>query len=198
TGAEPVRLKVPGDDLPHVCYLRTLDDSRRIIEKAKDAKRAVVIGASFIGLEVAWSLRERKLDVAVIGKGSLPLEKVLGRELGNLVHETHERHGVKFHFGRTPAAIHDRGVQLDDGTTLDCDFVVVGIGVRPNTELAEQAGIATDDGVLVNEYLETNVPGIFAAGQNGRRADPRPRRSPPGHWVVAWRPGQSPPRQTHG
>ena len=107
TGAEPVHLKIPGNDLPHVCYLRTLDDSRRIIEKAKNAKRAVVIGASFIGLEVAWSLRERKLEVAVVGKESLPLEKVLGREMGNLVRETHELHDVKFHLGRTPVAIHD-------------------------------------------------------------------------------------------
>src|SRR4029450_4894362 len=132
TGAERVRLSIPGHDLPHVYYLRTLADSRRIIEKAKSAKRAVVIGSSFIGLEVAWSLRERKLKVAVVGKGSLPLGKVLARDLGGLVRETHEAKGVKFHLGRTPAAIQDRYVQLDDGTKLDCDFVVVGIGVRPN------------------------------------------------------------------
>lgn len=198
TGAEPVRLKVPGDDLPLVCYLRTLADSRRIIEKAKNAERAVVIGSSFIGLEVAWSLRERKLDVAVIGKGSLPLEKVLGRELGNLIRETHERHGVKFHLSRTPAAIHDRYVQLDDGTTLDCDLVVVGIGVRPNTKLAEQAGIATDDGVLVNEYLETNVSGIFAAGDIARWPDPRAGRIRVEHWVVAQRQGQTAARNILG
>src|SRR5436190_2240671 len=102
TGAEPVRLEIPGNDLPHVCYLRTLADSRRIIDKAKNAKRAVVIGASFIGLEVAASLRERKLEVAVVGKGSLPLKKVLGRELGNLIRETHEAHDVRFYLGRTP------------------------------------------------------------------------------------------------
>ena len=157
TGAEPVRLAIPGADLPHVFYLRTLNDSRRIIEKAKNARRAVVIGSSFIGLEVAWSLRERKMDVAVVGRDSVPLEKVLGTEMGNAVRETHEAHGVKFHLGRTPAAIHDRHVQLDDGTKLDCDLVVVGIGVRPNTALAEQAGIATENGVLVNEFLETNL-----------------------------------------
>src|SRR5947209_7000359 len=136
TGAEPVRLSIPGNDLPHVCYLRTLADSRRIIAKAEKAKRAVVIGASFIGLEVAASLRERKLEVAVVGKGSLPLQKVFGRELGKLIRETHETHGVKFHLGRTPAVIKDRHVHLDDGTILDCDLVVVGIGVRPNTSLA--------------------------------------------------------------
>src|SRR5438477_8953980 len=145
TGAQPVHLTIPGADLPHVFYLRTLTDSRRIIEKAKNAKRAVVIGSSFIGLEVAWSLRERKLEVAVVGRDSVPLAKVLGTEMGNLVRETHEAHGVKFHFGRTPAAIHDRHVQLDNGTKLDCALVVVGIGVRPNTHLAEKAGIATDN-----------------------------------------------------
>ena len=198
TGAEPVRLQIPGDDLPHVCYLRTLADSRRIIDKAKDAKRAVVIGASFIGLEVAWSLRERKLEVAVVGKGSLPLEKVLGRELGGLVRETHETNGVKFHLGRTPVAIQDRHVQLDDRTKLDCDLVVVGIGVRPNTTIAEQAGIATDNGVLVNEFLETNVPGIFAAGDIARWPDPRAGRIRVEHWVVAQRQGQTAARNILG
>ena len=179
-------------------YLRTLADSRRIIEKAKSAKRAVVIGSSFIGLEVAWSLRERKLEVAVVGRDSVPLGKVLGIEMGNLVRETHEAHGVKFHLGRTPAAIHDRYVQLDDGTKLDCDLVVVGIGVRPNTRLAEQAGIATDNGVLVNEFLETNVPGIFAAGDIARWPDPRAGRIRVEHWVVAQRQGQTAARNILG
>jgi NADPH-dependent 2,4-dienoyl-CoA reductase/sulfur reductase-like enzyme/nitrite reductase/ring-hydroxylating ferredoxin subunit len=198
TGAEPVRLKIPGGDLPHVCYLRTLADSRRIIEKSKHANRAVVIGSSFIGLEVAASLRERKLEVAVVGKGSLPLEKVLGRELGNLIRETHEAHGVKFHLGRTPAAIQERQVHLDDGTILECDLVVVGIGVRPNTLLAEKAGIATDNGVLVNEFMETNVPGIFVAGDIARWPDPRAGRIRVEHWVVAERQGQTGARNILG
>jgi NADPH-dependent 2,4-dienoyl-CoA reductase/sulfur reductase-like enzyme/nitrite reductase/ring-hydroxylating ferredoxin subunit len=198
TGAEPVRLTIRGADLPHVCYLRTLTDSRRIIEKAKNAKRAVVIGSSFIGLEVAWSLRERKLEVAVVGRDSVPLGKVLGMEMGNLVRETHEAHGVKFHLGRTPAAIHDSYVQLDDETKLDCDLVVVGIGVRPNTHLAEQAGIATDNGVLVNEFLETDVPGIFAAGDIACWPDPRAGRIRVEHWVVAQRQGQTAARNILG
>src|SRR5881275_1938557 len=198
TGAEPVRLQIPGGDLPHVCYLRTLADSRHIIAKAENAKRAVVIGASFIGLEVAASLRERKLEVAVVGKGSLPLEKILGRELGQLIRETHEQHGVKFHLGRTPAVIQDRQVQLDDGTILDCDLVVVGIGVRPNTSLAETGGIATDNGVLVNEFLETNVSGIFAAGDIARWPDPRAGRIRVEHWVVAERQGQTAARNILG
>jgi NADPH-dependent 2,4-dienoyl-CoA reductase/sulfur reductase-like enzyme/nitrite reductase/ring-hydroxylating ferredoxin subunit len=198
TGAEPIRLKISGDDLPHVCYLRTLADSRHIIEKAKSTKRAVVIGASFIGLEVAASLRERKLEVAVIGKGSPPMEKVLGRELGQLIHETHEAHDVKFHLGRTSVDIQDRCVRLDDGTILDCDLVVVGIGVRPNTALAEKAGVATDDGVLVNEYLETNAPGVFAAGDIARWPDPRGGRIRVEHWVVAQRQGQTAARNILG
>jgi NADPH-dependent 2,4-dienoyl-CoA reductase/sulfur reductase-like enzyme/nitrite reductase/ring-hydroxylating ferredoxin subunit len=198
TGATPVRLSIPGHDLPHVCYLRTLADSRRIIEKAKDAKRAVVIGASFIGLEVAWSLRERKLKVAVVGRESVPLEKALGRELGGLVRETHETNGVQFHLGRTPAVIQDRYVQLDDGMKLDCDLVVVGIGVRPNIAIAEQAGIATDNGILVDEFLETNVPGIFAAGDIARWPDPRAGRIRVEHWVVAQRHGQTAARNILG
>jgi NADPH-dependent 2,4-dienoyl-CoA reductase/sulfur reductase-like enzyme len=178
--------------------LRTLADSRRIIDKAKSAKRAVVIGASFIGLEVAWSLRERKLEVAVVGKRSLPLEKVLGRGLGGLVRETHESNGVQFHLGRTPAAIQDRYVQLDDGTKLDCDLVVVGIGVRPNIVIAEQAGIAINNGVLVNEFLETNMAGIFAAGDIARWPDPRAGRIRVEHWVVAQRHGQTAARNILG
>jgi apoptosis-inducing factor 3 len=198
TGAEPVRLEIPGDDLPHVCYLRSLSDSRRIIEKAKNAKRAVVIGTSFIGLEVAASLRERKLEVAVVGKTSLPLQKSFGRELGNLIRETHEAHSVKFHLGRTPAAIKDRHVQLDDGTIFDCDLVVVGIGVRPNTALAEEAGITTENGVLVNEFLETSIPGIFAAGDIACWPDPRAGRIRVEHWVVAERQGQTSARNILG
>ena len=198
TGAEPVRLAIPGGDLPHVYYLRTLTDSRRIIDKAKSSTRAVVIGASFIGLEVAWSLRERKLEIAVVGKGSLPLEKVLGGELGTMIRETHEANGVKFHLGRKPAAIQDRHVELDDGTKLDCDLVVVGIGVRPNTAIAKQAGIATDNGVLVDEFLKTNVPDIFAAGDIARWPDPRAGRIRVEHWVVAQRQGQTAARNILG
>ncbi|HKR53018.1 MAG TPA: FAD-dependent oxidoreductase [Chthoniobacterales bacterium] len=190
TGATPVRLNIPGDDLPHVCYLRTLTDSRRIIEKAKYARRAVVIGSSFIGLEVAASLRQRKIEVAVVGKHSQPLEKVLGAELGKLLRETHEANGVKFHLGRMPAVIKERQVQLDDGTALVCDLVVVGIGVRPNVALAQQAGIATDNGIAVDQFLQTNVPGIFAAGDIASWPDPRAGRIRVEHWVVAERQGQ--------
>src|SRR5439155_21683002 len=126
------------------------------------------------------------------------LERVLGRELGNLIRETHETHGVKFHLGRTPVAIRGRDVQLDDGTILDCELIVVGIGVRPNTALAEQAGIAIDNGVLGNEFLETNIPGIFAAGDIARWPDPRAGRIRIEHWVVAQRQGQTAARNILG
>jgi NADPH-dependent 2,4-dienoyl-CoA reductase/sulfur reductase-like enzyme/nitrite reductase/ring-hydroxylating ferredoxin subunit len=198
TGAEPVRPSIPGNNLPHVFYLRTLRESRAIIEKSKTAKRAVVIGASFIGLEVAASLRQRKVDVRVVGRESQPLGKIFGHELSDLIRKTHEQHGVVFHLGRTPRAIEDRQVKLDDGTALEADMVVIGIGVRPNTALAETAGIATDDGVLVNEYLETNVPGIFAAGDIARWPDPRAGRIRVEHWVVAQRQGQTAARNILG
>jgi NADPH-dependent 2,4-dienoyl-CoA reductase/sulfur reductase-like enzyme len=197
TGADPVHLEIPGNDLPHVCYLRTLVDCQRIIEKAKNAKRVVIIGDSFIGLEVAWSLRERKLEVAVVGKHFVPLERVVGPDLGALVKKTHEANGVKFHVG-TAAKIEERVVQLDNGARLDCDFVVAGVGVRPNTALAESAGIETKDGVLVNEFLETSVPGIFAAGDIARWPDPRAGRIRVEHWVVAQRQGQTAARNILG
>ena len=198
TGADPVRLEIPGHDLPHVCYLRTLADSRRIIDKAETSRRVVVIGDSFIGLEVAWSLRVRKLEVAVVGKHSLPLEKALGQEFGKLVLKTHQANGVKFHLGRTATKIEERSVQLDDGAKLDCDFVVAGIGVRPNTALADSMHLATDNGVLVNEFLETNVRGIFAAGDIARWPDPRAGLIRVEHWVVAQRQGQTAARNILG
>src|SRR5262245_30313572 len=198
TGAEPVRLSIPGSDLPNVLYLRTLADSRRIIDKAKQAKQAVVIGSSFIGLEVAASLRQRNIAVHVVGRESQPLEKIFGRELSSLVRQVHEQQGVVFHLGRTPVEVQEHGVRLDDGTTVEADLVVVGIGVRPRTALAEKAGIATDDGVLVDEFLQTNVKGIFAAGDIARWPDPRAGRIRVEHWVVAQRQGQTAARNILG
>jgi len=191
TGADPLRLSIPGITLPHVHYLRTLQDSRKIIENAKSAKHAVVIGASFIGLEVAASLRHRNIEVQVVGKEKVPLEKVFGAELGSFIRETHEKHGVKFHLGRTPVAITERQVDLDNRTSLEAELVVVGIGVRPNTHLAQNAGIATDNGVLVDEYLETSASEVYAAGDIARWPDPHStEKLRVEHWVVAQRQGQ--------
>jgi apoptosis-inducing factor 3 len=168
TGAEPVRLKIPGANSPHVCYLRSLSDCRAIIGKAAGAKRVVLVGASFIAMEVAASLIQRKLEVHVVAPEAVPMERTLGPRVGEYLRQLHERNGVAFHLQQTVAAIDERKVTLKDGQAIEADLVLIGIGVKPLTDLAERAGIKTDNGVCVNEYLETSVPQIFAAGDIAR------------------------------
>jgi apoptosis-inducing factor 3 len=197
TGAEPVKL--PGTDIPNVYYLRTLADSRAIIAAAENAESAVVIGASFIGLEVAASLRSRGLTVDVVAPEQLPLERVLGPQVGAFIQKRHEEEGVRFHLGRMSKTIDEKGVSLDDGTTIKGDIVVIGVGVRPLTAIAENAGLSVDKGVVVNEYLETSSPGIFAAGDIARYPDPRSGQNVRiEHWVVAERQGQTAARNMLG
>jgi NADPH-dependent 2,4-dienoyl-CoA reductase/sulfur reductase-like enzyme/nitrite reductase/ring-hydroxylating ferredoxin subunit len=199
TGAEPVRLDVPGGDLPHVHTLRSLADSRAIIEKAKVAQRAVVIGASFIGLEVAASLRARQLEVHVVAPELIPMERILGPEIGGLVRRIHEDHGVHFHLGTTAISIAEKTVTLKTGETLAADLVIIGIGVKPAIGLAEEAGLAIDHGIAVDQYLETSISGIFAAGDLARWPDPHSgEKIRVEHWVVAERQGQTAARNMLG
>ena len=159
TGAEPVRLPIPGADQPHVHTLRSLADCRAIIDDAKGARRALVIGASFIGLEAAAALRARDIEVHVVAPEARPMERVLGPQMGDFVRALHEEHGVVFHLrghrdgDRRPSARRSKAAR-----TLDADLVVVGVGVRPRLRLAEQAGLTIDRGVAVDGFLETSAP----------------------------------------
>jgi NADPH-dependent 2,4-dienoyl-CoA reductase/sulfur reductase-like enzyme len=191
TGADPVRLAIPGATDARIHCLRTFADSRAIVAKAASARRVVVVGSSFIGLEVAASLRARGIDVDVVAPESAPLERVMGPGVGRFIRELHESHGVTFHLGRTVGRMDGNEVTLSDSTTIKADFIILGVGVRPAIDLAQRAGLAIDRGIKVDAYLETSAPGVFAAGDVARWPDPHSGDSVRvEHWVVAQRQGQ--------
>src|SRR3954452_11947996 len=169
TGAEPRRLTVSGADLDGVHYLRNLNDSDALAALlAKGSGRVAVIGAGWIGSEVAASARTKGLDVALVEMTDVPLERVLGREVGEIYADVHRKHGVELHLGTGVDALEGAGrverVRLAGGETIDCDFAVVGVGVVPRTKLAEEAGLEVGNGIQVSKRLETSVAGVFAAG----------------------------------
>ena len=191
TGADPIRPETPTSGDAAILYLRTFADARAIIAKAESAKSVVVVGAGFIGLEVAASMRIRGLAVHVVAPDKVPLERVVGPDLGQVVRAVHEEHGVVFHLGKTVSRVDGKRVTLSDGATLSADFAVMGVGVRPSIALAEQAGLALDRGIAVDEYLQTSASGVYAAGDVARWPDPHSgERVRIEHWVVAERQGQ--------
>jgi 3-phenylpropionate/trans-cinnamate dioxygenase ferredoxin reductase subunit len=167
TGAQPRRLDLPGADLPGVVYLRTLADSERLRGELERRPRVAVIGAGWIGCEVAATAREAGCEVAMVDMADLPLERVLGAEVGGVFRDLHAAHGVELHLGARLEALEGdervRRVRLGEGS-VDCDLVVVGIGVTPRTELARGAGLEVDNGIVVDARLATREEVIFAAG----------------------------------
>jgi len=190
TGAEPVRPPIPGASQPHVFTLRSMADSRAIMARAAAARRAVVLGSGFIGLEVAAALRGRGLEVHVVSLEQRSLERIVGPQLGEFIQRLHESNGVVFHLRSSLVEISRDHVVLDNGDELAADLVVLGAGVKPRSALAEAAGLATTDGILTDEYLETDVPGVYVAGDAVRWRDVDGRSRRVEHWVVAQRQGQ--------
>jgi 3-phenylpropionate/trans-cinnamate dioxygenase ferredoxin reductase component len=202
-GAEPRRLSISGGELEGVLYLRSVADSDALRERLDRGGAVVVIGAGWIGAEVAASARQRGLEVTVIDPLSVPLERVLGNEVGAVYHDIHTDHGVRMLMGTAVEAFEGGAaverVRTTDGRELECDFVVVGVGVQPRTGLAAQAGIAVDNGILVDEHLEAGAPGVFAAGDAANAHHPfYDERIRVEHWANALHQGPAAARAMLG
>lgn len=190
TGARPRHLDVPGGELAGIHYLRTVQDCDRLRAALTSADRLAVVGAGWIGSEVAASARQLGAEVVVIDPMATPLERVLGPEVGGVYRDLHARHGVELHLNTSVDALvghgHVEGVRTTGGATLAADVVVVGIGVEPRTELAAEAGLDLDNGIAVDEQLQTSVPGVFAAGDVASAWHPHlGRRIRVEHWANA-------------
>jgi 3-phenylpropionate/trans-cinnamate dioxygenase ferredoxin reductase subunit len=194
TGSEPRRLEVPGADLEGIHDLRTLADSRRIAERFEPGKRLVVVGSGWIGAEIAASARQKGCEVTMLEMASLPLERVLGPELGRIYLQLHRDNGVEFIPETTVKRFEGEGsverVETADGALLDADFVVVGIGIVPMVRPFKGSGLRIDDGIPVDAGLESSVPGIFAAGDVANAFHPfYDRRLRVEHWANALKQG---------
>jgi 3-phenylpropionate/trans-cinnamate dioxygenase ferredoxin reductase component len=195
TGSKPRRLDVPGADLDGVYYLRNVEESDRLKIEFAQANRVVIIGAGWIGLETAAAARAAGLDVTLLVSGDLPLQHVLGPEAAPIFDELHRSHGVDLRYRTTAVELTGRhgrvtGVMLSDGTRIDADMIIVGIGAVPRTEIAADAGLKIDNGIVVDEHLRTSDPDIFAAGDIARTYNPRlGRHIRVEHWANARRQG---------
>jgi 3-phenylpropionate/trans-cinnamate dioxygenase ferredoxin reductase component len=203
TGAEPRRLGIPGADLDEVYYLRTVEDSDRLRERIERGGRLVVIGAGWIGAEVGASARQKGCEVTLVELSSVPLEGVLGPELGAFYRDVHADHGVTFLGDTKVARLEGSGaverVVAEDGRGLECDFVVVGVGVAPRVALAESAGLKIDNGVVVDERLRTATEGIYAAGDVANAYHPLFKRHiRVEHWANALNQGPAAARSMVG
>jgi 3-phenylpropionate/trans-cinnamate dioxygenase ferredoxin reductase component len=203
TGSEPRRLAIPGAELDGVLYLRTVTDSDAVRERLDRGGAVVVVGAGWIGAEVAASARQRGLDVTVIDPASVPLERVMGPEVGAIYRDIHFDHGTRMLMGTGVEAFEGDGeverVRTSEGHLLECDFVVVGVGVQPRIELGADAGLEVDNGILVDEHLETSVPGVFAAGDVANARHPfYGERLRVEHWANALHQGPTAARNMLG
>ncbi|KGQ18341.1 Ferredoxin reductase [Lysobacter dokdonensis DS-58] len=190
TGAAPRPLRLPGFDRPNVFALRSLNDARAIIAACANARCVAFVGAGFIGMEAAGALRARGLEVHVVAPDAVPMERALGAELGAWIQALHADKGVRFHLREKPASYDGTALAMESGGRVECDVLVVGVGVAPRTSLAEAAGLQVEDGIVVDALLRTSDPDIFAAGDVAR-FPLRKEHARVEHWVHAQRMGQT-------